>query len=415
MGLLQQLAFPNAVKTIVTLLICLCLIRLSAADWPHWLGPKGNGVSTESGWKSEISDPIWKSKVGVGFSSVSVAQGRLFTMGHNGRKSGGSETVYCLDAKTGDNLWTDSYSAPLIDYLYEGGPSSTPTVDGETVYTLSKHGLLHAYQVKDGKNIWKKDMLSLSGMKKPPSWGFAASPLVFENLLIIEAGATYALDKKSGRVVWRSQKYRPAYGSPTIYNPTGKPMIAVIKTDGLVLLDAKNGKTLAFEKWETSYSTNASTPIVKGLDLFLSTGYRRGCALFRWTGKGLSKTYENKNLSTHMNHAILVGDYLYGFDGNVHMAGPKDFVCLRFSSGEEKWRVSDRGLKVGSLLVAGNRMILFGQSGELAFARVNPTKFEPIDREQVLGGKCWTMPVLSNDLLYLRNARGDLICLNLGK
>mgnify|MGYP001315203904 CR=1 FL=1 len=415
MGLLQQLALPNAVKTIVTLLICLCLIRLSAADWPHWLGPKGNGVSTESGWKSEISDPIWKSKVGVGFSSVSVAQGRLFTMGHNGRKSGGSETVYCLDAKTGDTLWTDSYSAPLIDYLYEGGPSSTPTVDGETVYTLSKHGLLHAYQVKDGKNIWKKDMLSLSGMKKPPSWGFAASPLVFENLLIIEAGATYALDKKSGRVVWRSQKYRPAYGSPTIYNPTGKPMIAVIKTDGLVLLDAKNGKTLAFEKWETSYSTNASTPIVKGLDLFLSTGYRRGCALFRWTGKGLSKTYENKNLSTHMNHAILVGDYLYGFDGNVHMAGPKDFVCLRFSSGEEKWRVSDRGLKVGSLLVAGNRMILFGQSGELAFARVNPTKFEPIDREQVLGGKCWTMPVLSNDLLYLRNARGDLICLNLGK
>ena len=415
MGLLQQLALPNAVKIIVPLLICLCLFRLSAADWPHWLGPKGNGVSTESGWKSEISDPIWKSKVGVGFSSVSVAQGRLFTMGHNGRKSGGSETVYCLDAKTGDNLWTDSYSAPLIDYLYEGGPSSTPTIDGETVYTLSKHGLLHAYQVKDGKNIWKKDMLSLSGMKKPPSWGFAASPLVFENLLIIEAGATYALDKKSGRVVWRSQKYRPAYGSPTIYNPTGKPMIAVIKTDGLVLLDAKNGKTLAFEKWETSYSTNASTPIVKGLDLFLSTGYRRGCALFRWTGKGLSKTYENKNLSTHMNHAILVGDYLYGFDGNVHMAGPKDFVCLRFSSGEEKWRVSDRGLEVGSLVVAGNRMILFGQSGELAFARVNPAKFDPIVREQVLGGKCWTMPVLSNDLLYLRNARGDLICLNLGK
>ena len=414
MGLLQQLALPNAVKIIVPLLICLCLFRLSAADWPHWLGPKGNGVSTESGWKSEISDPIWKSKVGVGFSSVSVAQGRLFTMGHNGRKSGGSETVYCLDAKTGDNLWTDSYSAPLIDYLYEGGPSSTPTIDGETVYTLSKHGLLHAYQVKDGKNIWKKDMLSLSGMKKPPSWGFAASPLVFENLLIIEAGATYALDKKSGRVVWRSQKYRPAYGSPTIYNPTGKPMIAVIKTDGLVLLDAKNGKTLAFEKWETSYSTNASTPIVKGLDLFLSTGYRRGCALFRWTGKGLSKTYENKNLSTHMNHAILVGDYIYGFDGNVHMAGPKDFVCLRFYSGEEKWRVSDRGLEVGSLVVAGNRMILFGQSGELAFARVNPAKFDPIVREQVLGGKCWTMPVLSNDLLYLRNARGDLICLNLG-
>ena len=412
--MLQVFTHSSAVKLIASVLLCLCL-SLSGADWPHWLGPKGNGVSMESNWKNEISDPLWKSKVGVGFSAVSVAQGRLFTMGHDGRKSGGSETVHCLDAQTGKSIWSDSYPAPLIDYLHEGGPCSTPTVDGDKVYALSKHGLLHAYATQDGKKLWKKDLLSLSGMRKPPEWGFAASPLVFENLLIVEAGATYALDKKSGRVVWRSQKYRPAYGSPTVYNPTGKPMIAVLKTDGLVLLDAKTGKTLAFEKWETSYRTNSSTPIVKGLNLFLSTGYRRGCALFRWTGKGLSMVYENKNISTHMNHAILVGDYLYGFDGNVHMAGPKDFVCLRFSSGELKWRVSDRGLKVGSLMVAGDRMILLGQSGELAFARVNPNKFDPMEREQVIGGKCWTMPVLANGLLYLRNARGDLVCLDLGK
>ena len=113
-----------------------------------------------------------------------------------------------------------------------------------------------------------------------------------------------------------------------------------------------------------------------------------------------------------MNHAILV-DYLYGFDGNVHMAGPGDFVCPRFRRRE----VAGQRSRTQSRIPAGGgkRMILFGQSGELAFARVNPAKFDPIVREQVLGGKCWTMPVLSNDLLYLRNARGDLICLNLGK
>ena len=116
-----------------------------------------------------------------------------------------------------------------------------------------------------------------------------------------------------------------------------------------------------------------------------------------------------------MNHAILVGDYLYGFDGNVHMSGPKDFTCIQFSTGEEQWRVSDKGLQVGSLLVAGERIIALGQRGELVIARVNNQRFDEINRDQVMRGKCWTMPVLANSKLYLRNARGDLFCIDLEK
>ena len=114
-----------------------------------------------------------------------------------------------------------------------------------------------------------------------------------------------------------------------------------------------------------------------------------------------------------MNHAILADGFLYGFDGNVHMAGKKDFVCMEFLSGKEQWRVSDRGLMVGSLIVAGERMIILGQRGELVFAKVNPTKFRELNRDQAIGGRCWTMPILSNSLLYLRNARGDLFCMDL--
>jgi outer membrane protein assembly factor BamB len=95
------------------------------------------------------------------------------------------------------------------------------------------------------------------------------------------------------------------------------------------------------------------------------------------------------------------------------MAGPKDFVCLQFSTGEVQWRVTDRGLQIGSLLVAGDRMIVLGQRGEMVIAWVNPKKFDEIAREQVIGGKCWTMPVLANGMLYLRNARGDPFCLNM--
>jgi outer membrane protein assembly factor BamB len=389
------------------------LLNLTASDWSKWLGLNGNGTSYESKWKSSVNDPIWKSKVGVGFSAVSVANGKLYTIGHDGKKTGGQETVYCLNAENGKSIWTHTYNAPLLDYLHEGGPCSTPTVDGSTLYTISKHGLLHSYKANDGKVIWKKDMMKVAGMKKPPEWGFAASPVVLGNQLIIEAGATYSFDKKTGELNWKSKPYRPAYGTPILFQPNNKSTIAVLKTDGLVLLDYNNGKTLAFENWETSYRTNASTPIIQGNRIFISTGYQRGCALFEWKYGKLKKLYENKVISTHMNHAILLDGFLYGFDGNVHMAGKKDFVCMEFETGKEKWRVTDRGLMVGSLIAAGKRLIILGQRGELVFAMSNPEKFEEINRYQAIGGRCWTMPVLANGKLYLRNARGDLFCINL--
>jgi outer membrane protein assembly factor BamB len=389
------------------------LLNLTASDWSKWLGPNWNGTSYESKWKSSVNDPIWKSKVGVGFSAVSVANGKLYTIGHDGKKTGGQETVYCLNAENGKSIWTHTYNAPLLDYLHEGGPCSTPTVDGSTLYTISKHGLLHSYKANDGKVIWKKDMMKVAGMKKPPEWGFAASPVVLGNQLIIEAGATYSFDKKTGELNWKSKPYRPAYGTPILFQPNNKSIIAVLKTDGLVLLDYNNGKTLAFENWETSYRTNASTPIIQGNRIFISTGYQRGCALFEWKYGKLKKLYENKVISTHMNHAILLDGFLYGFDGNVHMAGKKDFVCMEFETGKEKWRVTDRGLMVGSLIAAGKRLIILGQRGELVFAMSNPEKFEEINRYQAIGGRCWTMPVLANGKLYLRNALGDLFCINL--
>jgi outer membrane protein assembly factor BamB len=399
-------------------LICPLLLSCSlvwAEDWPSWLGPVGTGVSTESDWTNNLEKQAWKTKVGVGFSTVSVAGGRIYTMGHDGKKSGGKETVYCIDARTGKTAWTRSYPAPLLDYLHEGGPCSTPTVEDSTVFALSKDGILHAYRAMDGEILWKKEMMKEAGMKKPPDWGFSASPYLLGNLLLIEAGATFALDKKTGETKWKSKTYRAAYGSPTSFQSGKSNLIAVLKTDGLVILDGKNGKTLAFEKWETSYRTNATTPIVIGDKIFISTGYNRGCALFQWKDGNLSKIYENKNLSTHMNNAIPVGDFLYGFDGNVHMAGTKDFVCIRFSTGELQWRQKDAGLMVGSLIVAGDRIIALGQRGELAIAQVDPKKFSSSAREQVIGGRCWTPPVLANGLLYLRNARGDLVCLDLGK
>ena len=141
-------------------------------------------------------------------------------------------------------------------------------------------------------------MLKEAGMRRPPEWGFAASPFPVGDLLLIEAGATFALDKKTGKTKWKSKPYRAAYGSPTSFKSGKSDLIAILKTDGLVILNAANGESLAFEKWETSYRTNSTTPIVQDDKIFISTGYKRGCALFQFKNGKLAKLYENQNSLT---------------------------------------------------------------------------------------------------------------------
>ena len=195
----------------LTILFLLSSTLLRAGDWPRWLGPDGTGVSTESGWKNNLEEQAWKSKVGVGFSSVSVADGRVYTMGHDGKKSDGKETVYCLDAKTGKMVWTHSYPAPLIDYLHEGGPCSTPTVDGSTNLRLEQARYFACLWAEDGKIPLEKGNDEGSRYEKASlEWGFAASPYPLGDLS--HRGRTFALDKKQARPNGRA---RPT-GPPTV-------------------------------------------------------------------------------------------------------------------------------------------------------------------------------------------------------
>lgn len=159
----------------------------SANDWPRWRGPDSNGVSTEKGWTidwpKEGPRQLWKASVGIGFSSVAVAQGRLFTLGNRE----GTDVVYCFDAATGRELWKHSYPCPIDAKYYEGGPGATPTVDGDRVFTLSKRGHLFCFDAGTGRIVWKKNLMEELGVTKP-EWGFAGSPLVEGNLLILNVG-----------------------------------------------------------------------------------------------------------------------------------------------------------------------------------------------------------------------------------
>lgn len=381
-----------------------------ADDWPNWRGPRHDGVSLEKDWIPDFSKVAWRAKVGVGFSSMAVKDGRVFTLGCTGKRRGNEETFYAMNAATGKVLFKNTYPAALVDNLHEGGPCATPTVDEGRVYAQAKDGQLQCFSTGSGRIIWKVNLMEKAGLVRPPEWGFAASPLVLGKWLIVEATFTLALDKLTGEEVWRSKVYRPAYGSPAVFKFKGKTCLATLKTDGLVILDAANGKTLAFEKWTTAFRTSSTTPIVLGNLIFVSTGYKRGCALFEFTGDGLRKIYANRDLSNHMNNSVVLGDFLYGFDGNTHMLGPKQLVCMKLATGAVQWRKD--GYRCGSLMAANGQLLVLGERGNLAVGPASPKGFKPKAEAQVLGGKCWTVPVLSNGRIYCRNAAGDLVCLD---
>ncbi|MCG8601884.1 MAG: PQQ-binding-like beta-propeller repeat protein [Verrucomicrobiales bacterium] len=397
-------------KCLTAVFVSLAFSLSHSADWPHWLGPDFDGKSAELVPEGvDLSQTAWTAEIGIGFSTVSVADGRVFTMGHEA----GKETVWCLSEKDGSVIWSDSYPAELMPNLHEGGPGSTPTVDGDLVYTISKDGQLRTYEAGTGKVFWSKNMMDLSGLRRAPEWGFTGSAVIHGDLVLIEAGAIFAFEKTSGKLKWQSEDYRPAYGSAQIFEVGEKTFIATLKTDGLVILDPENGKTLGFSLWRTSFQTNSTTPLDLGDGkLFISTGYDQGCALFQFNGTTLTKLYENKNMCNHMGNSVLIDGKLYGFDGTAHRGRPVEFTCIDAMSGEKLWHFPD--LKYGSVIAAGKDLIVLTETGEMLIGQASPKGFEARARHQVMRGRCWTPPVIANGRIYVRNATGRLVAISVG-
>jgi len=387
--------------------------EVTPGDWPNWRGPLGDGISRETSWAAEWPEggpkTVWRKNVGIGFSSVSVADGRLCTMGHNGEDDKGSETVYCFDAATGEPLWKHTYEGILVDNLHEGGPGATPTFDGDYVYTLGREGQLYCLAVADGKPLWSK-MLQDELEVKLPEWGFTCSPLVLGDMLVVDAGRTVALNKQTGKWIWRTEKSRSGYGSPCAFPSDQGLLVAVLNNDCLLVVRAIDGTGVAQEKWETKYATNSTTPIVVGEQIFISTGYNKGCALLQLDGNGLEYVYDNRKMRNHFNNSVLWEGHLYGIDGNSSSSRTCKLVCMSWETGQVRWE--QRGFGCGSLLVADGKLIVLSDDGRLVTAEATPEQFRQIDSAQVLHGKCWTVPVLSHGRIYCRNAVGDLVCLD---
>lgn len=385
--------------------------RTLADDWPQWRGPQRNGVSAEKGWLDAwpANGPkiAWKAKVGLGFSSFVIAQGRVFTLGHADEK----DTVWCFDAATGKEIWKHSYPAELGDKFYEGGTTGTPTVAVDKVFTLSRWGDAFCFEAATGKIVWSKNVQKETDAPIP-DWGFTGAPLVVENLILLNVGdAGLALDKATGKIAWKSANKNAGYSTPLPIQRDGKWLALLGNGTSYVAINPLDGKEEWRVRWVTEYGVNASDPIVDGDRMFISTGYGKGAGLFK-LGPGTPETlWINKKLRTQLNAAVLFKGHLYGVDGDTGQKA--SLKCLDFATGEEKWTQPNFGS--GGVVIADGKLIAFSGAGELSVGPATPEGFKPAARMQVLGGKCWTAPVLANGLIYCRNGRGDVAVVDVRK
>ncbi len=381
-------------------------------SWPNWMGPNRDGVSHETNWSADWPATglpvLWTREIGIGFSSVSLHGNRLFTMGH----IDGDEFVYCLNADTGETIWSYSYPSALVDNLHEGGPGATPAIDGDFVYTVGREGQLHCFRTADGEIVWSKQLQEDLGVAMP-EWGFSSSAYILGDQLILEAGRVVSHHKLTGEKIWQTEPHAAGYGSAISFIQDGKTLLATLDCEALRVLDAADGKELATYEWASPFGTNSTTPIVHEGGIYISTGYQVGCGLFRFTNNELDLVYANREMRNHFNNSILYDGYLYGFDGNSNLGRVVQLTCMDFATGDVMWK--KRGFGCGSLMIADGKLLILSDAGELVLAEATPKGFQEITRSQFLEGRCWTVPVLLNGRVFGRNAAGTLVCSTLPK
>ena len=155
--------------------------------------------------------------------------------------------------------------------------------------------------------------------------------MVLGNNLILAVGMTIALDKSTGDLIWKTKDYHGGYSSPIAFKHGNQTLLAIFNTLGLVIKDSKDGKEIANAEWKTDYNVNAVTPIIHGDNIFISSGYNTGGALYQFDGKTLTQLWKNKNMRNHFNSCVLWDGYLYGIDEN-------QLRCLDFQTGEANHR-----------------------------------------------------------------------------
>lgn len=431
----------KAARLLLVLALAFSATATRADDWPQWGGPHHDGVWREKGIVRSFPESgptvLWRVPIHRGYAGPSVADGKVFVFdrkmvdGKAMPKSAfergltpGDERLLCLDANSGAVLW--EMSEP-VDYTvsYAAGPRTTPTIDGDRVYTIGAEGNLHCRSVGDGALLWSKDFKELPGARTPV-WGYAASPLIEGDLLICLAGGDgcvgIAFDKTTGKEKWRALSAKePGYCPPKIIEHGGKRMLILWHPESVNALEPATGKVLWSVPWPLRSGLSIPSPQLSG-DHLLLTCFYNGSMLLKldgakapeivWRTQNASEK-RTEHLNSIINSPVIADGHIYG------ACSYGEFRCLELLSGKRVWESLqpvgvERPSRWGTVFVTPHedRFFLFSETGELAIAKLSPAGYDEISRAKVIEPNgldmrqrpiVWSHPAYAMKSCFVRN------------
>jgi outer membrane protein assembly factor BamB len=372
---------------------------VQAQDWPRWRGADGDGVAENDDWSPE-GRRLWSRNVGPGFSSAAVVGDRLYTLGFEVAAS--ADTVYCLDAGTGAELWKTSYPGRLNTAdRHDGGTLSSPAVADARVYVTSGSGWLRALDAGTGAVVWERAVAREVGTV-PDEFGFSASPILHGDEVIVCMDRVVGLDARTGEIRWRSEPEGVDHSTPTLFELSGAVRLVAFGKDELCVLELGTGLELHSYPWHEGHvGKSISTPVAIGERIFISSGENRGCALLEFGGGEARARWTGRVMRNTMAGCVLVDEFLFGFDESL-------LKCVDLD-GNERWR--QRGLGNGALTAAGKELVVLSSKGELIVADASAAGYRERWRARLFeDGTFWSPPVFAHGRIYARSSLGDVVC-----
>jgi outer membrane protein assembly factor BamB len=392
-------------------------------EWPQWRGPNRDGVSQETGllteWPQNGPPIAWQIRgLGKGTSSISIADGRIYTMGIRGD----NEVVIALDEKDGKEVWATPIGPSRTQFSH-AEPKSTPTVDEDLLFAVGMNGSIVCLETATGKLKWRKEYVAAFNGRMMSGWGFSESPLVDGDRVVCTPGgdqaALVALNKKNGQIIWKAavpQSGGAGYSSIVIAEVAGiRQYITLLgQSAGVIGVNAKNGKLLWKYNRVANGTANIPTAIVRDDLVFCSTGYGAGAALLKLVPAGGGIKAEEQyflNANDFQNHhggMVLVGDHVYA--GSGHNNGFP--TCIELRTGKIVWgKQRGPGSESAAVVSADGHLYFRYQDAVMALIEANPTGYRVKGTFRIPNGATpsWSHPVVAGGRLYLRD-QDRLLC-----
>ena len=393
------MAFDRPAALVVPAMLTTLLMAATSSDeapgWPQYRGVHRDGVTpAQVSWPEGGPRVAWRHPIGDGFSQIAVRGNAVFT----GTSDEENEHLVRFNAASGKEAWRKPVGGTTV-FEFGSGPRSTPTLNGDRVYFLGSKGNLVALEASNGNPVWSVDVTERFGAS-PPRYGYSGSPLVVDDLLIVEVGgkeesSLVALDKLTGETKWSTLSRPAGYGSPILMETGSVRQVVLVRMKTLTSLDL-GGKVL----WTHELEEGAvAMPIHVGNGrIFVSASGDTGCVMLRVKksdeGFQVEEVWKNRNMRNHFNTSVVRDGYIYGFDNAT-------LKCLSVKTGELMW--AKRGLGKGSLIVAGGRLVVLSDKGKIVLLDATPEGYLEEGSFQALEGRSWTAPSLAGGRVYLRN------------